>query len=97
MLLLTGHSGTLRNLLVPEDHQAPHSPTTLTYTCQGDWPEHMDGYQVPGDGHGSLQQSAKAYLTGLFEDTNLCAIHAKRVTILQRDIQLAHRIHGERS
>ena len=39
-----------------------------------------------------LQEAAEAYLLGLFEDTNLCAIHAKRVTIMPRDIQLARRI-----
>ena len=44
----------------------------------------------------ALQESAEAYLVGLFEDTNLCAIHAKRVTIMPRDIQLARRIRGER-
>ena len=38
-----------------------------------------------------------SYLVGLFEDTNLCAIHAKRVTIMPKDIQLARRIRGERS
>lgn len=41
-----------------------------------------------------LQEAAEAYLIGLFEDTNLCAIHAKRVTIMPRDIQLARRIRG---
>ena len=44
----------------------------------------------------ALQESCEAYLVGLFEDTNLCAIHAKRVTILPRDLQLARRIRGER-
>ena len=39
-----------------------------------------------------LQEAAEAYLVGLFEDTNLCAIHAKRVTIMPKDIQLARRI-----
>ncbi|XXG64103.1 hypothetical protein AAC387_Pa05g2146 [Persea americana] len=43
----------------------------------------------------ALQEAAEAYLVGLFEDTNLCAIHAKRVTIMPKDIQLAHRIRGE--
>ena len=42
-----------------------------------------------------LQEAAEAYLVGLFEDTNLCAIHAKRVTIMPKDIQLARRIRGE--
>ncbi|KAF8704946.1 hypothetical protein HU200_031190 [Digitaria exilis] len=45
----------------------------------------------------ALQEAAEAYLVGLFEDTNLCAIHAKRVTIMPKDIQLARRIRGERA
>ncbi|XP_055047653.2 uncharacterized protein [Misgurnus anguillicaudatus] len=36
---------------------------------------------------GALQEASEAYLVGLFEDTNLCAIHAKRVTIMPKDIQ----------
>ncbi|KAK2544228.1 hypothetical protein Q9966_002229 [Columba livia] len=44
----------------------------------------------------ALQEASEAYLVGLFEDTNLCAIHAKRVTIMPKDIQLARRIRGER-
>ena len=45
----------------------------------------------------ALQEASEAYLVGLFEDTNLCAIHAKRVTIMPKDIQLAKRIRGERA
>lgn len=45
----------------------------------------------------ALQEAAEAYLVGLFEDTNLCAIHAKRITIQPKDIQLARRIRGERA
>jgi len=44
----------------------------------------------------ALQEAAEAYLVGIFEDTNLCAIHAKRVTITPKDLQLARRIRGER-
>ncbi|KAL5712951.1 5-hydroxytryptamine receptor 4 [Ranunculus cassubicifolius] len=43
----------------------------------------------------ALQEAAEAYLVSLFEDTNLCAIHAKRVTIMPKDVQLARRIRGE--
>ena len=43
-----------------------------------------------------LQEAAEAYLVRLFEDMNLCAIQAKRVTITPRDLQLARRIRGER-
>ena len=45
----------------------------------------------------ALQEAVEAYLVGLFEDTNLCAIHAKWITIMPKDIQLARRIRGERS
>lgn len=44
----------------------------------------------------ALQEAAEAYLVGLFEDTNLCSIHAKRVTIMPKDMQLARRIRGDR-
>ena len=44
----------------------------------------------------ALQEAAEAYLASLFEDTNLCAIHAKRVTVMPKDMQLARRIRGER-
>ena len=44
-----------------------------------------------------LQEASEAYLVGLFKDSNLCAIHAKRVTIMPKDIQVARRIHGERA
>ncbi|KXS17207.1 histone-fold-containing protein [Gonapodya prolifera JEL478] len=42
----------------------------------------------------ALQEAAEAYLVHLFEDANLCAIHAKRVTIMQKDIHLARRLRG---
>ncbi len=42
----------------------------------------------------ALQEAAETYLVGLFEDTNLCAIHAKRITIMPKDIHLARRIRG---
>ena len=44
----------------------------------------------------ALQNSAEAYLVQLFEDVNLCALHAKRVTIMPRDIHLSRRIRGLR-
>jgi histone H3 len=44
----------------------------------------------------ALQEASENFLVSLFEDTNLCAIHAGRVTIMPRDLQLARRIRGER-
>jgi histone H3 len=44
----------------------------------------------------ALQEALEAYLVHLFEDSNDCAIHAKHVTIMSKDIQLAQRTRGER-
>ena len=45
----------------------------------------------------ALQEASEAYIVGLFEDTNLCAIHAKRVTVQKKDMDLARRIRGDRN
>ena len=45
----------------------------------------------------ALQEAAELYLVGLFADAQFCAIHAKRVTIMPKDMQLARRIRGERA
>ncbi|KAL7820518.1 histone-fold-containing protein [Trichoderma aethiopicum] len=42
----------------------------------------------------ALQEAAEAFMVHLFEDAQLCAVHAKRVTLMQKDIQLARRIRG---
>jgi histone H3 len=44
----------------------------------------------------ALQEAAEAYLVGLFNNTNECALHAKCVTIMPKDMQLAQRIRGEK-
>jgi histone H3 len=43
----------------------------------------------------ALQEASEAYLVGIFEDSNLCAIHANRVTIMKKDMDLARRIRGD--
>ncbi len=45
----------------------------------------------------ALQEAVEAYLVGLLADTNLAAFHAKRVTVMPKDMQLARRIRGERT
>jgi len=85
----------------------PYS-TTLTPTpavsaliscvfCLYDSPDFKNDLRFQGSGILALQEAAESYLVGLFEDTNLCAIHAKRVTIMPKDMQLARRIRGERT
>lgn len=56
-----------------------------------------DDLRIQASALGAMQEAAEAYLTGLFEDTNLCAIHAKRITTMPKDMQLARRIRGERT
>jgi len=43
----------------------------------------------------ALQEATEAYLVYLFQDSYLCTIHAKRVTLMQKDMQLARRIRGK--
>ena len=43
----------------------------------------------------ALQEAAEYYITNIFDDANLCALHAKRITLQPKDMQLAMRIRGE--
>lgn len=45
----------------------------------------------------ALQEASESYLVSVFDDTNLCAIHAKRVTIEPKDMKLARRLRGDPS
>ena len=54
------------------------------------------GFRVTPAMMKALQEAAEVYLVQLLEDLNLCAIHAKRITIQPKDIQLVRRIRGER-
>ena len=58
--------------------------------------EYANSFRIQIAALSALQEGVEAYIVGLFEDTNLCAIHAKRVTIMPKDMQLAQRIrsHG---
>ena len=44
----------------------------------------------------ALQEATETYLVQLFDDANLCALHAQRITLMAKDIQLARRNQGER-
>ena len=57
--------------------------------------QHKGGIRFQSSAILALQESAEAYLVALFEDTNLCAIHAHRVTIMPKDLALAIRIRGK--
>lgn len=52
------------------------------------------GYRWQATALLALQEAAESHLIGLFEDSNLCCIHAKRITVMPKDMQLARRIRG---
>jgi histone H3 len=52
-------------------------------------------YRLQAAALNALQMAAEAYLVSLFEDSYLCTLHAKRVTLMPKDMQLARRIRGE--
>ena len=53
-------------------------------------------FRVQATALAAIQEAAESYLVALFEDANLCAIHAKRVTLMPRDVILARRIRGDK-
>ena len=58
---------------------------------------HDQNYRMQSYALLALQEACEAHLVALFEDTNLCALHAKRVTIMAKDMRLARRIRGDRT
>jgi histone H3 len=57
--------------------------------------QNLKGFRFQASAITALQSATEAYVVGVLEDSNLCAMHAKRVTVMQRDILLARRIRGE--
>lgn len=57
---------------------------------------HKDGLRFQSSAVQAIQESTEAYIISLLSDTNLCAIHGRRVTIMAKDVHLARRLRGER-
>ena len=57
---------------------------------------HKDGLRFQSSALQAVQEATENYVTSLLSDTNLCAIHTRRVTIMPRDLHLARRLRGER-
>ena len=56
---------------------------------------HAGELRIRRDALEALQEACEAYAVSLMEDSNLCAIHAKRVTIMPKDLQLAKRLRRD--
>lgn len=55
-----------------------------------------DGLRFQSSAVAAVQEATESYMVSLLADTNLCAIHTRRVTIMPRDVHLARRLRGER-
>ena len=85
-------SHNMKNKEIPDVHRTLDSQITIS---EGSMKNPPEGSQLPpytSQCSIGSHEVAEAYLICLLEDTNLCAIHAKHVTILPKDMQLAHRI-----
>ena len=56
--------------------------------------DHQEGIRIQPLAVAALHEAAEAYIVSVFEDANLCAIHAKRSTIMIKDMALVRRIRG---
>ena len=94
--LPTRDSGFSQDLPVSKEHRPLIQKRTFSWLVCKIAPE-VGKYDLHFQAHAilCLQEAAEAYLVRLMEDVNLCAIHAKMVTIMPKDIQLAQHIHGE--
>jgi histone H3 len=79
------------HLLIPK---LPFARLVREITLEYFTPPDSDPYRFQVDALMALQEAAEAFLIRLFEDSNLCTIHAKRVTIMPRDMYLARKIRG---
>ena len=94
--VLPWNDGLKGNLTLSKVHGISHKKASVPEVGQGDV-EVAQEMRFQSSALLALQEAAKVYFVGLFEDTNLCAIHARCVTIMPKDIQLARRICRERT
>jgi histone H3/H4 len=58
--------------------------------------QHKEGLRFQASAVDAIQTATESYIVSLLSDTNLCALHTRRVTIMPRDVHLARRLRGER-
>ena len=80
---------------VSEEHRSSHPMTPIPENDQGNCAESGGQADIPKSALMALQEVGEAFLIGLFEQTNLCTIHAKHVTVMPKDIQLARQIRRD--
>ena len=81
--------GTKRDKEIPKIYRAPHTANAIPEAGEGNHTDLQSVLTIPEWCSFGSTGAAEAYLVGLLEDSNLCAIHAKSVTIMPRDMQLA--------
>lgn len=58
---------------------------------------HKAGLRFQASSIMALQEATESYVVSLLSDSNLAALHAKRVTAMPRDLQLVRRLRGDRA
>ena len=91
-MILVRYGGTQGNQEVPEIHRIAVLKLPFHRLIREIMKEVKTNLRFQPAAFAAFQEMAEVYLVGLFEDTNLCAIHTKQVTIMSKDIQLAMRI-----
>ena len=87
--------GSTRHPPLPKDLNTAHPETAFPEVGEGDRQDFKTDLRFQSAAILCLQEAAEAYLVRLFDNANLFAIHARRVTIMPKDILLARRIQGE--
>lgn len=85
------------NLLIPKLAFGRLVREILKQVCSSSHLSEGPGYLLRMAALQCLQEASESYLIGLFEDCNLAAIHAHRVTIMPKDVLLARRLRGEQN
>ena len=57
---------------------------------------YKDGLRFQSSAVAAIQEATESYVVSLLSDTNLCAVHSRRGTVMPRDLHLARRLRGER-
>ena len=83
------------NKEVPKVNRVIDSQGTFLGASVGNNTKRAQDHQIQAGVVLTLHEATKSYMICLLEDTNLCTMHAKCVTILPWDMRLAQRIWGE--
>ena len=84
----------MRNLQISKIDGFPHPEAAICVVGEGNSPTTNGRIMVSSHCPPNATEAVEMYVVNLFEDVNLCSMHTKSITVMHKDIQLAHRIGG---